>query len=205
MADDYQRLKDILRSNVKAVKDVADNLFYVRDKLEATQETVEELLQRVEGLEAKKTSTQIGGVAAFNAGSSLGSSAASHQIQALDLEPEQLPDLISQHPTWLRPFTVEAELEKHELEEDFFRLARSKAGYLRVIRLTDGSEWAYFETMSGERFLRLPLLAQVFINSSPDVTNFMQVWTDKPVRLQTLQRGSRWEVYEYGQYSCEIG
>ena len=205
MAEDFQRFKDILRSNIKAVKDVADNLFYVRDKLEATQETVEELLQRVENLEAKRPPTQVGGVVAFSAGSASGSSLSSHQLQALDLEPELLQDLISQHPNWLRAFTVEAELEKHELEVDTFRLARSKAGYLRVIRLSNGSEWAYFEVMSRERFLRIPLLAQIFLNSSPDEMDWMKAWTSKPIRLQTLQRGSRWEVYEFGQYNTERG
>ena len=52
MPDEYQRLKDILRSNIKAVKDVTDNLFYVKDKLDATQDTVADLLARVEELEA---------------------------------------------------------------------------------------------------------------------------------------------------------
>ena len=37
MSDEYQKLKDILRSNIKAVKDVTDNLFYVKDKLDATK------------------------------------------------------------------------------------------------------------------------------------------------------------------------
>lgn len=204
MSQDYERLKNIVRSNIKSVKDIADNLFFVRDKLDATQETVEELLSRVESLESKSPAAKVGGVMAFSAGSASHSqSAASHQIQALDLEPQLLPELISQHPSWLRPFTVEVELEKPDPDSESLRLIRSKAGYLRVIRLTNGSEWAYFEEMSRDRFLRIPLMSQLFNNTSLDEATWTKAWNSLPARLQTLQRGSRWEVYEFGQFIQE--
>ena len=128
MPDEYQKLKDILRSNIKAVKDVTDNLFYVKDKLDATQETVADLLARVEELESNPSSGVVDGVRAFSATSGSSTATVTHQLQALDLDPEALPDLIMQHPSWLRPFSVEAEVEYHQLEEESFRLLRSKTG-----------------------------------------------------------------------------
>ena len=122
MSEEFKKLKDILRSNIKAIKDVADNLFYVKDKLDATQETVSDLITRVEELEAKGSASTVGGVMAFNATGATVSATSSSNLQALDLAEDALPELIMQHPSWLRPFTVLAELEKHELEEDIYRL-----------------------------------------------------------------------------------
>ena len=206
MPDEYQKLKDILRTNIKAVKDVTDNLFYVRDKLDATQETVADLLARVEELEANPSSGVVDGVRAFSATSGSSAATVTQQLQALDLEPEALPDLIMQHPSWLRPFSVAAEVEYHQLEEDSFRLLRSKMGYLRVIRLSNGTEWAYFEEMSNERFQRIPLLSKIFMDSAGKYElSWARAWTSIPLRLQTLQRGSRWEILELGQYVSERG
>lgn len=201
MTEEFQKLKDILRSNIKAIKDVADNLFYVKDKLDATQETVADLIVRVEELESKGSISSVGGVMAFNAAGSTVSTSTPLTLQALDLEEEALPELIMQHPSWLRPFTVLAELEKHELEEDIYRLIRSQSGYLRVIRLVNGMEWAYFEEMTKERFLRIPLLSEIF--SDIEHTKELEwgtAWTVKPIRLQALQRGARWEILDIGQY-----
>ena len=206
MSDEYQKLKDILRSNIKAVKDVTDNLFYVKDKLDATQVTVADLLARVEELEANPSSGVVDGVRAFSATSGSSAATVSQQLQALDLEPEALPALIMQHPSWLRPFSVVAEVEYHQLEQDSFRLLRSKTGYLRVIRLSNGTEWAYFEEMSKERFQRIPLLSKIFADSEENYEfSWVTAWTSTPLRLQTLQRGSRWEVLELGQYVSERG
>ncbi len=206
MSDEYQKLKDILRSNIKAVKDVTDNLFYVKDKLDATQETVADLLARVEELEANPSSGVVDGVRAFSATSGSSAATVSQQMQALDLEPEALPALIMQHPSWLRPFSVVAEVEYHQLEQDSFRLLRSKTGYLRVIRLSNGTEWAYFEEMSKERFQRIPLLSKIFADSEEKYEfSWATAWTSTPLRLQTLQRGSRWEVIELGHYVSERG
>ena len=206
MADGYQKLKDILRSNIKAVQDLADNLFFVREKLAATEETVADLLARVEELEAIPSSGVVDGVRAFSATSGSSAAPATHQLQALDLEPEALPCLIMQHPSWLRPFSVVAEVEYHQLEEDSFRLLRSKTGYLRVIRLGNGTEWAYFEEMSKERFQRIPLLSKIFADSEGKYEfSWARAWTSTPLRLQTLQRGSRWEILELGQYVSERG
>lgn len=201
MSEEFQKLKNILRSNIKAIKDVADNLFYVKDKLEATQETVSDLVTRVEELESKGPISNVGGVMSFNAGVGSVSATASQSLQALDLEEDALPELIMQHPSWLRPFTVSAELEKHELEEDIYRLTRSKSGYLRVIRLINGTEWAYFEEMTKDRFLRIPLLSQIYSETSNnnDVA-WATAWTVKPLKLQTLQRGARWEILDFGEY-----
>ena len=202
--DEYQKLKDILRSNIKAVKDVTDNLFYVKDKLDATQETVADLLARVEELEANPSSGVVDGVRAFSATSGSSAATVSQQLQALDLELEALSALIMQHPSWLRPFSVVAEVEYHQLEQDSFRLLRSKTGYLRVIRLSNGTEWAYFEEMSKERFQRIPLLSKIFADSEEKYEfSWATAWTSIPLRLQTLQRGSRWEVLELGQYISE--
>ena len=207
MSDEYHKLKDILRSNIKAVKDVTDNLFYVKDKLDATQETVADLLARVEELEAANSSSGVvDGVRAFSATSGGSAATVTQQLQALDLEPEALPDLIMQHPSWLRPFSIAAEVEYHQLEEDSFRLLRSKTGYLRVIRLSNGTEWAYFEEMSKERFQRIPLLSKIFADSEGKYEfSWARAWTSTPLRLQTLQRGSRWEILELGQYVSERG
>ncbi len=206
MPDEYQKLKHILRSNIKSVKDVTDNLLYLKEKLDATQETVADLLARVEELEANPPSGVVDGVRAFGATSGSSATTVTQQLQALDLEPEALPDLIMQHPSWLRPFSVAAEVEYHQLEEDSFRLLRSKTGYLRVIRLSNGTEWAYFEEMSKERFQRIPLLSKIFKDSEEKYEfSWARAWTSTPLRLQTLQLGSRWEILEHGQYISERG
>jgi len=201
VSEEFEKLKNILRSNIKAIKDVADNLFLVKDKLDATQETVSDLITRVEELEAKGSASTVGGVMAFNATGATVSATSSLNLQALDLEEDALPELIMQHPSWLRPFTVLAELEKHELEEDIYRLIRSQSGYLRVIRLVDGSEWAYFEEITKDRFLRIPLLSEIFLDTED--TKELEwgiAWTVKPIKLQALQRGARWEILDVGQY-----
>ena len=131
----------------------------------------------------------------------------SHQTtntQALDLEEQELPELIIQHPTWLRPFSVTAEVEKHSLEEEVYRLIRSTSGYLRVVKLTNGSEWAYFEQMSQERFLRIPLLREIYHGEQLwTESSLSNIWSSKPAKLQTLQRGSRWELVENGELISE--
>ena len=182
-------------------------MFYVKDKLDATQDTVADLLARVEELEAANSSSDfVDGVRAFSTTSGGSAATVTQQSQALDLEPEALPDLIMQHPSWLRPFSVAAEVEYHQLEEDSFRLLRSKTGYLRVIRLSNGTEWAYFEEMSKERFQRIPLLSKLFADSEGQYEfSWARAWTSTPLRLQTLQRGSRWEILELGQYVSERG
>ncbi len=137
----------------------------------------------------------------FNAGVASVSPTASQSLQALDMEQDALPELIMQHPSWLRPFTVSAELEKHELEEDIYRLTRSKSGYLRVIRLINGTEWAYFEEMTKDRFLRIPLLSEIYSDTSnKEELAWATAWTVKPLKLQTLQRGARWEILDFGEY-----
>jgi len=204
MTEEYEKLRDILRSNIQAVKDIADNLVFVRDKLEATQETLADLVMRVEELEAKSSSSVVDGVVAFEAPTKDVDHHVAGQTQALDLEYQELPNLIMQHPSWLRPFSVAAEVEYHELEEDVYRLLRSKNGYLRVVRLNDGTVWGYFEEMSKERFQRIPLLSKIFEEEGlKDENSWIKAWTSVPLRLQTLQRGSRWEMLEHGQYIWE--
>jgi hypothetical protein len=101
---------------------------------------------------------------------------------------------------------VLAELEKHELEVETLRFRRSTVGYLRVIKLVDGSEWAYFEQMTYERFSRMPLLKEIFeINSREAITTakWSTAFIDEPVRLQALQKGSRWELLNKGTLITE--
>ena len=199
-----EKIKEILRSNIKQIKSLAESLFNIRDKLEATQETVEELLNRVEAIEENKKSSNDSGVIRSYTTTGDTSSANNQYGQALDLEEDELPNLILQHPTWLRPFSLTVELEKYELEEDCYRFIRSSSGYLRVLRLSNGSEWAYFEQMTKERFLRIPLLSEIYacqdLNLDP---SWSYAWTCKPAKLQSLQRGSRWELLQGGQLMTE--
>ena len=204
--DELSRLKDIIRANIKNIKEVADNLVYLREKFFAMDEVIEELLGRVESLESKTASSVSStGVKMFGVG---GNASSSTQVtNDLDLTIEDLKEIIIQHPSWLRPFSVLAELEKHELEVDTIRLRRSPSGYLRVIRITDGTEWAYFENMSRDRFTRLPLLKEIFVigpeETSQGDERWSTAWVSTPSRLQSLQRGARWEILEPGKLLIE--
>jgi len=204
--DELSKLKDIIRANIKNIKEVADNLVYLREKFLSMDEVIEELLGRVESLESKTASTVSStGVKMFGVG--VTASSPSQTVNDLDLSLEDLKELIIQHPSWLRPFSVLAELEKHELEVDTIRLRRSPSGYLRVVRISDGTEWAYFETMSRDRFARLPLLKEIFVFGSElrsqVVEDWCTAWVSIPSRLQSLQRGARWEILEPGQLLIE--
>ena len=199
-----EKIKEILRSNIKQIKSLAESLFNIRDRLEATQETVEELLNRVEAIEENKISSNDSGVIRSYTTTGDTSSANNQYGQALDLEEDELPNLILQHPTWLRPFSLTVELEKYELEEDCYRFIRSSSGYLRVLRLSNGSEWAYFEQMTKERFLRIPLLSEIYASQDLNLDpSWSYAWTCKPAKLQSLQRGSRWELLQGGQLMTE--
>jgi len=205
MAEDLTKLKEIIRSNIRNIKEIADALVYVREKLLATQETVDELMTRVEGLELKKSGANIDGVPVFSVGNSENSQVG-NRTPELEAEEAEIGELIAQHPKWLRPFSVQAELEKHEIEVETLRLRRSTTGYLRVIRLTNGTEWAYFENMSYDRYSRMPLLKDVFDLSSRgkgEVVTWSSAIIEKPVRLQALQRGARWEILAKGLLVCE--
>jgi len=204
--DELSKLKDIIRANIKNIKEVADNLVYLREKFFAMDEVIEELLGRVESLESKTASTVSStGVKMFGVG--VTASSPTQTVNDLDLSLEDLKELIIQHPSWLRPFSVLAELEKHELEVDTIRLRRSPSGYLRVVRISDGTEWAYFENMSRDRFSRLPLLKEIFVFGSElgsqAVEDWCTAWVATPSRLQSLQRGARWEILEPGQLLIE--
>ena len=204
MAEDLSKLKEIIRTNIRNIKEVADALVYVREKMLATQETVDEILNRLDRLEEARPNT-IDGVRVFSVGNSE-SGETSSRTPDLDIDQEELGTLITQHPRWLRPFSVLAELEKHELEVETLRLKRSSTGYLRVIKLVNGSEWAYFEQMSYERFSRMPLLREVFeikIGKSGDEAKWSTAFVDEPVKLQALQKGARWELLGKGSLTTE--
>jgi len=162
-------------------------------------------MTRGEGLELKKSGANIDGVPVFSVGNSENSQVG-NRTPELDAEEAEIGELIAQHPKWLRPFSVQAELEKHEIEVETLRLRRSTTGYLRVIRLTNGTEWAYFENMSYDRYSRMPLLKDVFDLSSRgkgEVVTWSSAIIEKPVRLQALQRGARWEILAKGLLVCE--
>jgi hypothetical protein len=204
MAEDLSKLKEIIRTNIRNIKEVADTLVHVREKMLATQETVDEILNRLDRLEAGGANT-IDGVRVFSVGNSENGETSS-RTPDLDVEQTELGTLMTQHPRWLRPFSVLAELEKHDLEVETLRLKRSSTGYLRVIKLVDGSEWAYFEQMSYERFTRMPLLREVFEikNGGPEsAAEWSTAFVDEPVRLQALQKGARWELLGKGSITTE--
>lgn len=204
MAEDLTKLKEIIRTNIRNIKEVADALVHVREKLLATQETVDEILNRVDHLEKGSTSS-VEGVRVFSVGSSE-TRDTTIKTPDLDIEQEDLGKLISQHPRWLRPFTVLAELEKHELETETLRLRRSASGYLRVIKLVNGSEWAYFEQMSYERFSRMPLIREIYDIKKGELgseTKWSTAFVEVPVKLQALQIGARWEILVKGSLITE--
>jgi len=204
MSEELSKLKDVIRSNIRNIREVADTLVDVREKMFATQETVDEILNRLDRLEAGGANT-IDGVRVFSVANS-DNSETSNRTPDLNIEQNDLGTLITQHPRWLRPFSVLAELEKHDLEIETLRLKRSSAGYLRVIKLVNGSEWAYFEQMSYERFARMPLLKEVFEIKNRGQTNvgeWSTAFVDEPIRLQALQKGARWELLGKGSLTTE--
>lgn len=206
MSEDLSKLKDIIRTNIRNIKEVADALVHIREKLLATEETVAELVNRVEGIESRAIPTTSDGIRMFGVVSNENTVATSPRTPDLDVEESDLGALIAQHPKWLRPFSVQAELEKHDLEVEILRLRRSSTGYLRVLRLSNGSEWGYIEEMSYERYARVSLLKEVFEmkderslgSSDPLISNWTTAWVYEPVRLQSLQRGARWEILQKG-------
>ena len=201
MSEDLSKLKDIIRTNIRNIKEVADTLVYVRERLLATEETVAELIDRVEQVEGRTGPTTSDGVRMFGVGSNQSDTSVGGTPD-LDMEPSDLGQIIVQHPRWLRPFSVQAELEKHELEVETLRLKRSSSGYMRVVRLSNGTEWAYFEEISFERYSRLPLLRQVFDLDNPN-SEWSSAWVEDPIKLQSLQRGARWEIIAKGKLFTE--
>lgn len=205
MAEDLTKLKEIIRTNIRNIKEVADALVHVREKLLATEETVAELVNRVECIESRSSSTTAEGVRLFGVSSNEGA-APSTRTPDLDVEESELGELIAQHPKWLRPFSIQAELEKHDLEVETLRLRRSSTGYLRILRLSNGTEWAYIEEISYERYARVSLLKEIFeIKRETDpmakntlISNWTTAWVYEPVKLQSLQRGARWEILQKG-------
>lgn len=206
MSEDLSKLKDIIRTNIRNIKEVADALVYIREKLLATEETVSELVNKVEGIESRATPTTSEGIRMFGVASNESAVATSAGTPDLDVEESELGPLIAQHPKWLRPFSVQAELEKHDLEVETLRLRRSSTGYLRILRLSNGSEWGYIEEMSYERYARVTLLKEVFEMkeersrgpSNPLISNWKTAWVFEPMKLQSLQRGARWEILQKG-------
>jgi hypothetical protein len=201
MTEDLSKLKDIIRTNIRNIKEVADTLVHIREKLLATEETVAEIINRVEVLEKKTVATTTEGVRIFGVANNQLDTAVNNTPE-LDIESLELGELIAQHPRWLRPFSIQAELEKHELEIETLRLRRSSAGYMRVIRLSNGTEWGYLEEISFERYSRLTLLNQVFDLNSTDST-WNTAWVNNPIKLQSLQRGARWEIIAKGELITE--
>lgn len=201
MSEDLSKLKDIIRTNIRNIKEVADTLVYVREKLLATEETVSELMDRVENIEGRTGPSTSDGVRMFAVSSNKSDTVVSGTPD-LDIEPSELGQIIFQHPKWLRPFSVQAELEKHELEVETLRLRRSSSGYIRIVRLSDGTEWAYFEELSFERYSRLPLLGKVFDLKNPN-KEWSNAIVEEPVKLQSLQRGARWEIIAKGKLFTE--
>jgi len=201
MSEDLSKLKDIIRTNIRNIKEVADTLVYVRERLLATEETVAELIDRVEQVEGRTCPTTSDGVRMFGVGGNPSDTSVGGTPD-LDMEPSEIGQIIVQHPRWLRPFSVQAELEKHELEAETLRLRRSSSGYMRVLRLSNGTEWAYFEEISFERYSRLPLLRQVFDLNNPN-SEWSSAYVEEPVKLQSLQKGARWEIIAKGKLFTE--
>ena len=201
MSEDLSKLKDIIRTNIRNIKEVADTLVYVRERLLATEETVSELMDRVEKIEGRTGPSTSDGVRMFGVSSNQSDTIVSGTPD-LDIEPSELGQIIFQHPRWLRPFSVQAELEKHDLEVETLRLRRSSSGYIRILRLSNGTEWAYFEELSFERYSRLPLLRKVFDLKNPN-TEWSKAIVEEPVKLQSLQRGARWEIIAKGKLFTE--
>jgi len=201
MSEDLSKLKDIIRTNIRNIKEVADTLVYVRERLLATEETVSELMDRVEKMEGRTGLSTSDGVRMFGVSSNQSDTVVSGTPD-LDIEPSEIGQIIFQHPKWLRPFSVQAELEKHELEVETLRLRRSSSGYIRILRLSDGTEWAYVEGLSFERYTRLPLLGKVFDLKNPN-TEWSNAIVEEPVKLQSLQRGARWEIIAKGTLFTE--
>lgn len=203
MDADLAKLKDVLKSHMNRLKEVVDSLIFFREKLLATETVVVELVNRVEKLESTVGKYTSDGVRIFDVPVGVSTSAVPSHLE-LDIKRQELPGLILQHPQWLRPFSIKVELEKTESDEEKIFVKRSSTGYLWVVRLKDGTEWAYFEQISRDRFDRLPLLQKIFhpIQACSN-SNWTNAWVAEPVRLQPLQRGARWVVLELGKVLSE--
>jgi len=201
MSEDLSKLKDIIRTNIRNIKEVADSLLHLKEKLSATEETVAEVVNKLENIESKSGPITNDGIRMFGVSSNEANAAAAG-IPDLDLDHSELGQIIAQHPNWLRPFSVVAELEKHELDAEILRLKRSSSGYMRIIKLSNGTEWAYLEEISFDRYSRLVLLQQVFDIISLNA-KWSTAWVKEPVKLQSLQKGARWEIITKGKLITE--
>lgn len=192
MPEDLSRIKEVIKANMRNIQELSDIVIEVKKKVVEIEEITAGVLNRLDKVEGIRGFIGDEGVRMFASpgGSSPSNSSTS---PVLDLEPEELGGIISQHPTWLRAFSINTELERVEDETERVRLKRSSSGYVRVIRLENGSEWAYIDEMPIDRFKRLPLLSSIF---TADAENplWNTAWTETAAQVQTLLKGARWEV-----------
>jgi len=189
------------RRIIYSVKDLADNLLILKEKLRATEDTIAEILDKIEKLECGSNFKSNDGVKMIRVNSNE-SYATVAGIPDLDLDQSELSQIIVQHPNWLKPFSVQAELEKIDSNEEKLRIKKSSSGYLKVVRLSNGTEWAFFEEMSFERYSRLILLRKIFEIQNNN-KKWSSAWVKEPVKLISLQKGARWAIIMNGKLFTE--
>ena len=192
---------DECRRIIYSVKDLADNLLILKEKLRTAEDTIAEILDKIEKLECGSNFKSNDGVKMFRVNSNE-SYATVARIPDLDLDQSELSQIIIQHPNWLKPFSVQAELEKNDSNEEKLRIKKSSSGYLKVVRLSNGTEWAFFEEMSFERYSRLILLRKIFEIQNNN-KKWSSAWVKEPVKLISLQKGARWEIIMNGKLFTE--
>jgi hypothetical protein len=195
-------IRNILYDNIKDMKQLTLKIIDISKKLDSLECTVRYIYSKLE-ISENSNSDLSSGIKSFPVPhESLLHNYSSTQ-RSLDSSRDELKDIIYQHPGWLKSFSITAELQKKLGNEKQVRLIRSSSGYIKVIRLTDGSEWAYIEPMKIERFKRILLLNEAFEHLDLSTKENLTVFVTSPIKVQPLQKSMLWEITCLGKLELD--
>ncbi|MFN9622586.1 MAG: hypothetical protein ACK587_07115 [Cyanobacteriota bacterium] len=195
-------IRNILYDNIKDMKQLTLKIIDISKKLDNLECTVKYIYSKLE-ISENSNSDLSSGIKSFPVPhESLLHNYSSTQ-RSLDSSRDELKDIIYQHPGWLKSFSITAELQKKQGNEKQVRLIRSSSGYIKVIRLTDGSEWAYIEPMKIERFKRILLLNEAFEHLDLSTKENLTVFVTSPIKVQPLQKSMLWEITCLGKLELD--
>jgi hypothetical protein len=202
MQSNLTKLRDIVSRNIKDMRILADKLISTMETVGNLEETLSRVHQKIDLIEKNRVHASPGVKVFSISQDSLSENATVNQL-SLDSNPDELRDLISQHPNWLRPFAINAELHRRNDTEDRIKIIRSSSGYMRVIRLLNGSEWSYIEPMRSERFNRIPMLKKIFETPETVLSQESTIFVVTPLKIQPLQKSVLWEIICNGKVELD--
>jgi hypothetical protein len=195
--DNMSMIRNIVHNNIHDLKILSEKLLSTIERVSILEESITQIYLKFELMQGNQTlgSSGVKGFAVSH--DSHTESINSAQI-SIDLSPDDLQQIIHQHPNWLRPFAICAELQKKDDSDDSIRLIRSASGYMKVVRLSNGSEWSYIEPMKIERFHRIPMLKDIFKVPASLPRQESTVFVTSPLKVQPLHKTVLWEILGNG-------